>query len=95
MELKLYESGGNAWLGARSVSTGEAIQPVAGPLTLKDGLQLSYLSASGAPTTDPANIRSVVLRIQGITEDPVFGADGTRIHESLVGQVTLRNGLLR
>lgn len=95
MELRLYQSGGNAWLGARSISTGEAIQPVTGPLTPNDGLQLSYFTAGGALSTNPASIRSVLIRVRGITEDPVFGADGARIQESLVGQVTLRNGSLQ
>jgi prepilin-type N-terminal cleavage/methylation domain-containing protein len=92
MELKLYQSGGNAWLGARSIATGEAIQPVTGPLAATDGLQLEYLDRNSAPTADPASIRSIVLRIRGISEDPVFTADGTPLEETLVGQVTLRNG---
>ena len=32
MQIKLYQSQGNYWLGARSVSAGEVIQPVLGPL---------------------------------------------------------------
>jgi len=93
MEMKLYQSGGHSWLGARSLGSGEAIQPIAGPLRANDGLGLEYLNAASAPTTSVAAIRSVVLTIRGTTENPVFTADGARLEEALVGQVTLRNGL--
>lgn len=93
MELRLYQSDGHWWLGARSVSAGEAIQPVAGPLAGSDGLQLEYLNRAGTPTTAPAAIKSVVMTVRGTTEDPVTTVDGERLEEELVTQVTLRNTL--
>ena len=33
MQLQLYVNGGKSWLGAKSLGTGEAFQPVLGPLT--------------------------------------------------------------
>jgi prepilin-type N-terminal cleavage/methylation domain-containing protein len=93
MELRLYQSDGHWWLGARSVSAGEAIQPVAGPLAGNDGLQLEYLSRAGTSTTDPSAIKSVVVTVRATTEDPVTTVDGERLEEELVTQVTLRNAI--
>jgi prepilin-type N-terminal cleavage/methylation domain-containing protein len=95
MELKLYQSDGHWWLGARSVAAGEAIQPVTGPFAGSDGLRLEYLNQAGTPTTDLAAIKSVVITVHGTTEDRVTGADGARLHEQLITQVTLRNALPR
>ena len=33
MQLKLYQSGGEWWLGGRSISAGETLQPILGPLS--------------------------------------------------------------
>jgi prepilin-type N-terminal cleavage/methylation domain-containing protein len=93
MEMRLYQSGGQNWLGARSTGTGEVIQPVAGPLRADDGLRLEYLNSAGVPATSLPSIRGIVLTVRGITEDPVFTPDGARLQETVVGQVTLRNGL--
>jgi prepilin-type N-terminal cleavage/methylation domain-containing protein len=82
-ELRLYQSGGKSWLGARSVSAGEAIQPVVGPLADAQGLRLEYLSGAGTPTTDVTGIKSVRITVRGQMEGL---AD-----EELVTQVTLRN----
>jgi prepilin-type N-terminal cleavage/methylation domain-containing protein len=92
METKLYQSGGQTWLGARSTGTGEVIQPIAGPLRAGDGLHLDYLNTAGAPTNSLSGTRGVMLTIRGTTEDPVFTPDGARLQETVVGQVTLRNG---
>ena len=67
MELRLYTSSGAAWVGLRSLTTGEAIQPLAGPFT-SAGLQLEYRSRSGTPVVDPALVASVLLQITGLTE---------------------------
>jgi hypothetical protein len=49
MQIKLYQSQGNYWLGARSVSAGEVIQPVLGPLD-NNGLSFAFRdSAGGSP----------------------------------------------
>jgi hypothetical protein len=63
MQLKLYRSQGNYWLGARSVSGGETIQPVTGPLEA-GGLAFSFTDSTDAPTWNPDAIRAgrVVVR---------------------------------
>jgi len=66
VELRLYSSSGQ-WLGLRAVATGEAIQPLAGPLATQ-GLEVIYLARWGAPTVDPAEVSAVVLRLDGLTE---------------------------
>jgi prepilin-type N-terminal cleavage/methylation domain-containing protein len=94
MELKLHHSDGKSWLGARSISAGEAIQPVLGPLTDGNGLQLEYLDATGGATTDHTAIKSVRMTIRGISEGTInAGVEGNLIHvqDSLVAQVALRN----
>ena len=96
MQLQLYtDAGGKSWLGARSVNTGEAIQPVLGPLT-SNGLALEYLDASGSITTDPKAIKSIRVTIRGVTDRNInlgSGSSGTltSVQDSLVTQVVLRN----
>jgi hypothetical protein len=94
MELKLHQADGKSWLGARSISAGEAIQPVLGPLVDGNGFQLEYLDAGGAITADRTAIKSIRITIRGISDGAVnAGVEGslTHVQDSLVTQVTLRN----
>jgi prepilin-type N-terminal cleavage/methylation domain-containing protein len=96
MQLQLYVNGGKSWLGARSVSAGEAIQPVLGPLTAGNGLALQYLDVLGNPTTDVKAIKSIRVTIRGVTDQNInlgSGSSGTQasVQDSLVTQVVLRN----
>jgi prepilin-type N-terminal cleavage/methylation domain-containing protein len=94
MELKLHQADGKSWLGARSISAGEAIQPVLGPLVDGNGFQLEYLDAGGAITADRTAIKSIRITIRGISDGAVnVGIEGspTYVQDSLVTQVTLRN----
>ena len=84
MELRLYQSDGKSWLGARSVSAGEVIQPVIGPLSDGNGLALEYLGGTGAPTNDASSIQGIRITLRGA----VNGAAGA---ESLSTVVALRN----
>ena len=88
MELRLYESGETWWLGARSVNTGEAIQPLVGPLA-PQGFKVEYLHYLGGPTVDPSSIGSIRVTIRAVEAAP----DLTRpaLEEELTTQVTLRN----
>jgi prepilin-type N-terminal cleavage/methylation domain-containing protein len=90
MELRLYASDGGWWLGARAVNTGEAIQPLAGPLAAR-GFQLEYLDGLGGITADRTRIRSIRATIRGVEAAP----EATRPHleEELITQVALRNAL--
>ena len=96
MELKLHEADGRSWLGARSVSAGEAIRPVLGPLTDGNGFLLSYADANGAVTANRTAIKSIRVTLRGISDATVnAGADGreTHVQEELVSRVALRNAL--
>lgn len=95
MELKLYQAGGQWWLGARSVKTGENTQPVLGPLTA-GGFALTYLGSNGAVTADKNAVKSIRVSVRGLTEDAVrANGSGTlgRPEETLVTQVLLRNSI--
>jgi prepilin-type N-terminal cleavage/methylation domain-containing protein len=94
MELKLHVADGKSWLGARSISAGEAIQPVLGPLVDGNGFQMEYLDAAGAITADRTAIKSIRITIRGISDGAVNpGVEGspTYVQDSLVTQVALRN----
>ncbi len=91
MELRLYASEGKSWLGARSVSTGEAIQPMVGPLTNGSGFRLEYLDATGTPTADRTNISSIRVALRGTTEGG--GGSSPPAEEELIAQVALRNAV--
>ena len=98
MQVRYYRSGGRSWLGLRSVGTGEAIQPVAGPLADSSagvrGLTLAYRDATGAPTADPAAVRSVEIALIGVTDQPIHGRDLRRALVdtfALTTRVALRN----
>ena len=96
MQLQLYVNGGKSWLGAKSVSTGEAFQPVLGPLTDAQGLAFQYLDAAGATTTNLKAIKSIKVTIRGITDQAINGGSGSSgamssVQDTLVSQVVLRN----
>jgi type II secretory pathway pseudopilin PulG len=82
MELRLYQSEGKSWLGARSIGRGEVIQPLFGPLSSQDGFRLTYRDHAGRPTATPTAVRSIAVSVHGLTP----GAD-----EELTGAVFLRN----
>jgi hypothetical protein len=96
MQLKLHEADGKSWLGARSVSAGEAIQPVLGPLADVNGFSLQYLTAAGVATANLTAIKSIRVTLRGITDGVVsagIAASPTHVQEELVSQVALRNAL--
>jgi prepilin-type N-terminal cleavage/methylation domain-containing protein len=95
MEVGPVLAGGHNWLGARSVSAGEALTPVAGPITVA-GLSLTYLDANGNVTGSRSNIRSIRIVLRGQSDWNVRpgGAIGVPLQpllDSLVTTVTLRN----
>jgi hypothetical protein len=92
MELRLYESEGRSWLGARSVSSSETIQPLVGPLTSETGFRLEYLDAAGRPTADLTSIKSIRVALRGTTQG---GGTGNRppVEEEILAQVALRNAI--
>jgi hypothetical protein len=67
MEARRYASGGAEWLGLQSVSAGEPVQPLAGPLITTTGLAIGPESAAGAPTATPASADAVRLQVRAVT----------------------------
>ncbi|HEY7504945.1 MAG TPA: prepilin-type N-terminal cleavage/methylation domain-containing protein [Gemmatimonadales bacterium] len=100
MQARYYASGGKSWLGLRSVSTGEALTPLAGPLADSTagvrGLTLRYLNGADVSTSDPASVRSIEVALVGVTDEPIHGRDLLRpLVDSLAltTRVALRNAL--
>jgi hypothetical protein len=97
MQVRYYQSGGRSWLGMRSVSTGEAITPVAGPLADSmagvRGLTLRYRDAADALTSDPAAVRAIEIELLGVTDQPVHGRGRLALVDSfaLASRVAPRN----
>jgi type II secretory pathway pseudopilin PulG len=73
MQLRLYHSLGQWWLGARSESAGEGIQPLAGPLEER-GLEVRYRDPSGNEVRSPELVVQLDLVIV-----PAGGRDSARI----------------
>jgi prepilin-type N-terminal cleavage/methylation domain-containing protein len=94
MELRLYRSEGKSWLGMRSVSAGEAIQPLAGPLS-DDGFRLAYLDRAGRATEDVTAVSRIAVTVHGIggREPSLNGAAGDSLAEELVTEIALRNSV--
>jgi hypothetical protein len=92
--LAEYSSGGQRWLGLASVSGGESIQPLAGPLA-GDGLTLEYLDDSGTPVLDPAAVRSIRITLVGASERRAAigwtGGPKAFVAETVSTQLFLRN----
>lgn len=96
MELSLYASGGQSWLGARSVSASElSPQPVLGPLVDGSGLAFEYLDKNGNTTATSSDIKSVRLTIRGISDNAITTRGGSgvvqHVQDRLVSEIQLRN----
>ena len=93
MQLRLYQSGGQYWLGSRSVSGGESqVQPALGPLA-PDGLRLVYTRADGSTTANPAEVAFIRLALRAVTDGAVGGVAGALAvaEDSIAASVELRN----
>ncbi len=100
MLMRSYVSGGQTWLGMRSVSAGGVIQPVIGPLSgtagLVTGLALSYRDVNNNVTAVAANVRSIQVTMRGVSDGSIrkngtgYAAVDTM---QIVSQVALRNTL--
>lgn len=73
MEARFYPSLGATWLGARSVTSGEAVQPLAGPFE-SAGTGFEFLDSSGGETAVPAAVHTIRITLAGRT----VGWDGAR-----------------
>jgi hypothetical protein len=62
MEIQYYPQDGKMWLGMRSLSRGEVIQPLLGPLT---DFSLGYLDRDGRATGVMSDVRAITLLLRG------------------------------
>ncbi len=93
MQLAIATSGGRLYLGARSLSGANVMEPVIGPLT-SGGLQLVYRDQAGAITTTPSEVRTIDLTVRSQMSRPVTtlgGGVGALLSDSLALRVLLRN----
>jgi prepilin-type N-terminal cleavage/methylation domain-containing protein len=94
MQARLYSSGGDYWLGARSVSAAEIIQPLAGPF-LVHGLAMQFFDSLVGPAGSAGGIRSVDITLRGVSAAPIRTGAGMglpqRRTDSLSTHVLLRN----
>lgn len=94
VQARLYQSGGQYWLGSRSLSGGESqVQPILGPLA-PDGLRLRYLDSGGVPTSLPDQVRLIGLTVRGVTDGAVvtpMAPAPVVVAESLTAEIELRN----
>jgi len=94
MRLKSYASGGQQWLGAASLSGGDAVQPILGPITA-NGFTLEYFTGDGTATTTQSAVRMIQITLIGLTERAVAqgGISGANVflQDTLIARVLLRN----
>jgi len=94
MQVRSYSQASETWLGVRSVSSGEVIQPLLGPLDAS-GLRLSYLDAHEAPTDAPGEVRTILATLPLVSEQSVYahGSQGprSRIRDSAAVRLTLQS----
>ena len=90
MELAAYQSDGQWWLGMRSLSSGEAIQPVFGPLAAADGFRLVYSDAAQVTTTIPSSVKSITATIRE-SDTNYENSPAGPLTEALTTQITLKN----
>src|SRR5262245_7526406 len=76
MELRGYESGGEWWIGARSVSAGEVIQPALGPIA-GNGLRIVAFDSARTPTNTPRLVSHLLFVIR------VPSGDSAEVHLDL------------
>jgi prepilin-type N-terminal cleavage/methylation domain-containing protein len=94
MRLKSYTADGQEWVGAESISGGDAVQPILGPIA-PGGFALSYFTGDGTATNVPANVRVIGVTVIGLTERAVAQGGNTGanaiLQDTLVTRVLLRN----
>jgi hypothetical protein len=64
MQVRVYPSLGAWWLGARSESAAEVIQPLAGPF-LSAGPTFGFRDSTQSPTSSPASVARISLQLRG------------------------------
>lgn len=94
MEIGALVQGGQTWLAARSISAGQAFQPVLGPLS-SGGVNFVYLNSAGTAGATALTVRNIRLTLTGITDNIVAAQAGpvawTRASDQLITTIQLRN----
>lgn len=97
MQISSMTVSGETWLGAASLSAGESLQPILGPLAA-GGVNFTYwpgVGGAGSATSTPSAVRTIRLRLIGITENIVAAGAGTtawqRANDTLITDIRLRN----
>lgn len=95
MQLATLRTGGYNWLGARSVSAVQTLQPYLGPIDSTTGIRFTYRDASGAVTASRSAVRQIDIMVRGATRAPISdgitpGSAAVRT-DSLRVQVAVRN----
>jgi prepilin-type N-terminal cleavage/methylation domain-containing protein len=103
MEYRLYlDASGHYYLGALSVSNGDAVQPVLGPLS-SNGFHLTYYDSAGTAIStstlaDRQKVRAIQVALVGVSTQAVTSSGyGTQQQavDSVVTLVQLRNAVHR
>jgi hypothetical protein len=68
MEIRAYESGGDWWIGVRSISAGETIQPANGPIA-SGGFRIAAFDSGGVPTLVPGRVTHLAFLVKSTSGD--------------------------
>jgi hypothetical protein len=83
IEIRFYASGGEWWMGYRSVSGGETVQPIAGPF-VSGSFGFEYLGAAGTAASPLARTRTLRFRAT-VRHFNLPGRDSLRVALPLAG----------
>lgn len=97
MQIASMTVSGETWLGAASLSAGESLQAILGPLAA-GGVNFTYwpgVGGAGSETSTASAVRTIRLRLIGLTENIVAAGAGTvawqRARDTLTTDIRLRN----
>jgi hypothetical protein len=90
MQVRLYRSLGSWWFGARSISAGEGIQPLAGPFDTTGG-RFEFRDSAGALTNQPQTVRGIRASLGG----QAIGWTSPSVPQAVSGSLRLAPANLR
>jgi len=82
------------YVGYRNNSRGSGMQPIIGPLTGSNGLELGYFDVNGNVTTDTSKVAQIEIHVRAMTAAPIRTAGaGVQAYkvDSFTTRVALRN----
>jgi hypothetical protein len=98
MQMQPVVSNGQTWLGMRSISENEQLQPVVGPIVdstaAEPGLEFTYLDRDGNVAATLSAIRTVQIAVRGVTDQATRSSGHFQLDTlALTTRVALRNTL--